>query len=180
MKVGPTIGTTPAGATPFPVSPSRFAPGAIVAYRCLKHPLQCELLDVRAVALVALLGRGGMGEVYRADDLTLDPGESVAVPVARALAMLAGFFLVLVLGVVAGSRGSVISQLPMAIPRNALADRANRMLTTLGYVVVDADDRVAPHVDRSCVARVLGRPGGSAVVGTAARGLNHNPQTYAG
>ena len=108
-----------------------------VILRCLEKDPEKRPASALTVA-AALPGGDPLAAAIAAGEtpspeLLVAAGESAAVPVAAALAMLAGFFFVLVFGVVVGSRGSVISQLPMAIPRDALADRANQTLKKLGY-----------------------------------------------
>ena len=108
-----------------------------IILRCLARDPEKRPASALTVA-AALPGGDPLGAALAAGEtpspeLLVAAGESVAVPVAPALAMLAGLFLVLAIAVIAGSRGSVISQLPMAIPRDALADRASQILKKLGY-----------------------------------------------
>src|SRR5580765_4538562 len=122
-----------------------------VILRCLDKDPQRRPGSALAVA-AALPGGDPLAAALAAGEtpspeLLVAAGESVAVPVAPALAMLTGFFLVLVLGVVAGSRGSVMSQLQMAIPRDALADRANLILKKLGPESGSADRAMGFHFD---------------------------------
>src|SRR4051794_34859339 len=57
----PTSGLRPPSSAAAHISESRFLPGHLIASR---------------YRVIALLGKGGMGEVYRADDLTL--GQPIA------------------------------------------------------------------------------------------------------
>ena len=122
-----------------------------VILRCLEKDAEKRPASALTVA-AALPGGDPLAAALAAGEtpspeLLVAAGESVAVPVAPALAMLAGFFLVLALGVVAGSRGSIISQLPMAIPRDALADRASQILKKLGQGSGVADRATGFHFD---------------------------------
>jgi serine/threonine-protein kinase len=122
-----------------------------VILRCLERDPEKRPASALTVA-AALPGGDPLAAALAAGEtpspeLLVAAGESVAVPVAPALAMLTGFFLVLVLGVVAGSRGSVMSQLQMAIPRDALADRANLILKKLGPGNGSADRAMGFHFD---------------------------------
>lgn len=108
-----------------------------VILRCLEKDPERRPASALTVA-AALPGGDPLAAALAAGEtpspeLLVAAGESVAMPVAPALATLAAFFLVLVLAIAAGNRGSVISQRPMSIPADALADRANQLLAKLGY-----------------------------------------------
>src|SRR4029453_16948440 len=108
-----------------------------VILRCLERDPEKRPASALTVA-AALPGGDPLAAALAAGEtpspeLLVAAGESVAMPVARALGTLAAFFVVLVLAVVAGSRGSVLSQRPISISGDALADRANQLLGKLGY-----------------------------------------------
>jgi serine/threonine-protein kinase len=66
-------------------------------------------------------------------ELLVAAGESQAMPVRQALALMAAFIVMLLVGAAIVSRGAVISLTPTPLPPDALADRASQMLGKLGY-----------------------------------------------
>jgi serine/threonine-protein kinase len=72
-------------------------------------------------------------------ELLVAAGESDAMPVGPALALASAFLVVVVVSIGFLSRGSVVGRVPMAIPRDALADRADQIIRRLGYSDAIAD-----------------------------------------
>jgi serine/threonine-protein kinase len=108
-----------------------------VILRCLEKDPERRPASALTVA-VSLPGGDPLAAALAAGEtpspeLLVAAGESQAMPVAPALAMTAAFLVALLLSVVAMSRGSVVGLVPMAIPRDALADRAEQFLGKLGY-----------------------------------------------
>jgi hypothetical protein len=81
-------------------------------------------------------------------ELLVAAGESDAMPVGPALAMASAFLVVLFVSIGFLTRGSVVGRVPIAIPRDALADRADQIVRKLGYRETIADRAMGFGLDR--------------------------------
>jgi len=109
-----------------------------VILRCLEKDPERRPASALTVA-AALPGGDPLAAALAAGEtpspeLLVAAGESQAMPVGPALSMAGAFLIVLLVSVLAVSRGSVASLVPMALPPDALADRADQILRKLGYV----------------------------------------------
>src|SRR4029077_7411303 len=66
-------------------------------------------------------------------ELLVAAGESQAMPVGRAVAMIAAFIVMLLLSAAWMSRGSLVALMKMPLPPDVLADRATQVVRALGY-----------------------------------------------